>query len=229
MAQQETLRKDSQKLMYEASKYHWFHQSNWFGEPCINVAQDILAMQEIIFKTRPKYIIEVGVAWAGMLLFYATLMEVLGGEKIIAIDIFIPDDLKERISQHEKLASRIEWINGSSTDPETVAKIEKIVGGCRENLVVLDSDHTHDHVLKELRMYEKFVGDGQYMVCCDTIVEALPEEYSADRSWGKGDNPMTALQEFLLETDEFICDRSLENKLLLTSHPAGYLRRGKSL
>jgi len=227
MAARSELREQALDLMYKANHNMWIHQENWMGEPILNTAQDIMAMQEIIYRTRPKYIIEVGVAWAGMLLFYATLMEILGGEKIIAVDIYIPDELKERINAHQRLAHRIEWISASSIEGETINKIKNIVGSSKENLVVLDSHHTHNHVLTELRLYEQFVGKNQYMICGDTIVEDWPKEATRDREWGHGNNPKTALHEFLKENQCFERDVQLENKLLLSCHPEGYLRRVK--
>ena len=135
MATKTNLQEDAFKIMHEADEFMWLHQSNFLGEPILNTAQDILAAQEIIFNTRPKFIIEAGVAWAGMLLFYSTLMEVLGGEKIIAIDINIPEDLIARINKHERLAERIHWIKGSSSSEEVIHRVQDIVGDCKDVMV----------------------------------------------------------------------------------------------
>jgi cephalosporin hydroxylase len=186
--------------------------------------QDMFALQEIIFKTRPRFIIEVGVAWGGSLLFYSTLMEALGGQQIIGIDVYIPDDLRERIGAFGKLSERIAWINGSSIEATTISAVKSIIGDCREVLVFLDSNHTHDHVLSELRLYSPLVGKGSYLVCGDTILENLPEQKHRPRSWGKGNNPKTALEQFLGENDRFIVDQELENRLLFSCNPGGYLK-----
>lgn len=222
-----SLQEDAFDLMHRADEYMWLHQSNFMGEPILNTAQDIMAAQEIIYKTKPKYIIEVGVAWAGMLLFYSTLMEILGGEKIIAIDIYIPDDLKERINAHEKLASRIEWIKGSSYSEEVLEQVRDIVGDCKDVMIHLDSNHTHDHVLNELKAYESFVGKDNYLICGDTIIDKFPAEVSRKREWGPGNSPMSALHEFMKGNDSFERDLEIENKLLFTCHPEGYLKRVK--
>jgi cephalosporin hydroxylase len=150
-------------------------------------------------------------------------MEVLGGERIIAIDIYIPEDLKKRISAFEKLAERISWINGSSIDPDTVAQVRAIVGDSRDVLIVLDSNHTHEHVLEELRLYSPMVGEGKYLVCGDTIVEYVEAQAHRPRPWGPGNNPKTALDAFLNENKRFSVDKRLENKLLFTCNPGGYL------
>src|SRR3989344_2235711 len=139
-------------LLIRAAEYHWIHQTEWFGEPTLNPAQDMFARQEIIYKTKPDYIIELGVAWGGSLLFYSTIMEIVGGKKIIGVDIYIPPDLVERINSHKKLSRRIALINGPSTEDETIKKIKKIIGNNQKLLVILDSNHTHDHVLNELRL-----------------------------------------------------------------------------
>ena len=224
MEQNKKLKKDATKLIADADKFNWLHQTRWLGEPILNTTTDMFAMQEIIYKTKPDYIIEVGVAWGGSLLFYSTLMEIVGGKKIIGVDIFIPEDLKKRIKSVKKLSKRIHLITGSSTDISTIEKIKKIVGNSKRTLVILDSDHTHKNVLKELEMYHSFVGKNFYLICQDTIVENIPEQKHRPRPWKKGNNPMTALREFLKTNKRFKSDRLIENKLLLSLSPEGYLK-----
>lgn len=224
MASDSELQKDALDLLVRADRYKWIHQTSWLGEPILNIPHDMFALQEIIYRTRPEYIIEVGVAWGGSLLFYSTLMEVLGGKKIIGIDIFVPDDLVERIGSHGRLSDRIEWVVGSSIEEETVNKVKEIIGDSRNTMILLDSYHTHDHVLKELQLYSQFVGKGCYLICGDTIVENIPEQKHRPREWGPGNNPKTAVDEFLKQTDRFEVDVKLENKLLFTCNPGGYLK-----
>lgn len=227
MAADRELQKDALSVLVRADQHHWIHQTNWFGEPILNLPQDIFALQEIIFATRPKYIIEIGVAWGGLLLFSATLLEVLGGEKVIGIDTYMPDDLKQRLASHGRISERLELINGSSIEEDTLTQVTSIIGDCREVLILLDSYHTHEHVLKELNLYAPFVGKGYYLVCGDTIVENIPEQKHRTRPWGPGNNPMTALRQFLTENDRFEVDVQLENKLLFTCNPNGYLQAVK--
>ena len=223
MAADTGLREKSLQVLAEADHYNWIHQTTWFGEPILQVPQDMLAFQEIIFKTRPKFIIEVGAAWGGSLLFYSTLMEVLGGERIIAVDVYIPEDLRKRIGSFQKLAGRIDWINRSSIDEATLEEVKSILGGSREVMIVLDSNHTHAHVLRELQLYSPLVGKGYYLICGDTIIEYLPEHKHRQRPWGPGNNPKTALDEFLKENKRFQVDTRIENKLLFTCNPGGFL------
>lgn len=224
MAADRELQTDAMDVLVRADKHNWIHQTTWLGEPILNIPHDMFALQEIIYKTRPEFIIEIGVAWGGSLLFYSTLMEVLGGKKIIGVDIFVPDDLKQRIGSYGKLSERIEWVVGSSIEESTVQRIRDIVGNSRKVMILLDSYHTHEHVLKELRTYQQFVGKGCYLICGDTIVEHIPAQEHRLRDWGPGNNPMTALKEFLKENDRFEIDKQLENKLLMTCNPSGYLR-----
>ncbi len=224
MADDAELRRDAFDVLDRAGRYYWVHQSTWFGEPILQVPQDMFAFQEIIFNTRPKFIIEVGVAWGGSLLFYSTLLEVLGGGQIIGIDIYIPDDLKARLAKFGSLSQRIHWINGSSIEAGTINQVKALVGDSREVLVVLDSHHTHQHVLEELRLYSPLVRPGYYLVCADTVVEHLPKPDYRTREWGPGNSPQTALNQFLTETDRFEIDAGLSNKLLITCNPGGYLR-----
>ena len=223
MAKDSKLQKDAVDVLVRADRYNWIHQTNWFGEPILQLPQDLFALQEIIFNTRPKYIIELGVAWGGILLFYSTLMQVLGGERVIGVDIYIPEDLKQRIYSHGELSKRITLINNSSVEKKTVEQIKTIIGGSREVMVVLDSNHTHEHVLKELRLYSPLVGKGHYVICDDTLIEYIPEQEHRPRPWGPGNNPKTALDQFLKENDRFIVDNTIGNKLLLSCNPGGYL------
>src|SRR3989344_9337015 len=185
MASDKELQRQAMDMFIKSAEYGWYNQTEWFGEPTLNPAQDMFARQEIIFKTKPDYIIELGVAWGGSLLFYSTLMEIVGGKKIIGIDIYIPSDLLKRINSHKKLSKRITLINGSSTEKSTLKKIKKIIGRSRRLLIILCSNHTHNHVLNELRMYSPLVGKGFYMICDDTFVEQIKSKskINTNRPW----------------------------------------------
>jgi cephalosporin hydroxylase len=208
--------------------YMWVHQSNWMGEPCLQLPTDMLAIAEALSKSRPKYVIESGVAWGGFSLFLATLLLATGGETVIGIDIYIPGDLRERLASHPGLSERIILIEGSSTDPAVVGRVRELTNGSTETMVLLDSDHTHAHVLSELKLYAPIVGPGHYLICCDTAIERQPPAPQRPREWGKGNNPATALAEFL-ESEAgalFALDETIENKLLISNNWGGYIRRG---
>ena len=224
MSDDENLQNKALEVLIEADRYRWVHQGKWLGEPLLNLSQDMFAIQDIIWRTRPEYIIEVGVAWGGSLLFEATLLELLDGKKVIGVDIFIPDDLKGRLMSHEKLSHKIELIEGTSTSASTLEKIKMILQGSNKVLVILDSYHTHDHVLHELNMYSEFIGKGQYLICGDTIVERMPVQEHRPRPWGPGNNPATAVTEFLSKNKRFEADTEIDNKLLFSCHPGGYLK-----
>lgn len=224
MGKNSALQQKALEVLAEADKHRWIHQSTWLGEPILNLPQDMFAIQDIIWRTKPDYIIEVGVAWGGGLLFEAGLLEILGGGKVIGIDIFIPDDLRNRLENHSRLSERLILIEGDSTSSEILSKICEIVGKSKKIIVILDSNHTHEHVLKELRVYESFVGNGYYLICGDTIVEYMPSQLHVSRPWGPGNNPATAVKQFLNETDRFVVDKSIDDRLLFSCHPGGYLK-----
>ena len=224
MALDQPLAHDAGDVLVRADRYHWIHQTTWFGEPTLQLPQDLFAFQEIIYRTRPKFIIESGVAWGGSLLMYATLLQTFGAGHIIGIDIYIPDDLRQRLCAHRELFGRMTLIQGSSIDESTFQQVEAMIGNAKEVMVHLDSAHSHDHVLKELRLYSEFVGKGHYLICGDTITEYIPAQTHRPRPWGPGNNPKTALDVFLTENDRFEIDHSIDNKLLFTCNPGGYLR-----
>lgn len=227
MSLDEELQNKALEVLIEADRHRWIHQSTWMGEPLLNLPQDMFALQDIIWRTRPEFIIEVGVAWGGGILFEATLLEILGGQKVIGIDIFIPPDLRQRLSNHGKLSERLVLIEGSSTSADTLSQVKALLCGSRKVLVILDSYHTHEHVLNELRAYAPFIEKGQYLVCGDTIVERMPPQLHRTRPWGPGNNPATAIKEFLTETDRFIIDEKIDQRLLFSCHPGGYLQAVK--
>jgi cephalosporin hydroxylase len=225
MSRDYNLRKDASKILTHADKkYRWIHQAKWMDEPCLNLPEDMFALQEVVWKTKPDFIIETGIAWGGSILFGASLLKIFGGKKIIGIDTFIPKNVVKALNKNKKLLKFIKIIKGDSTDIKTIKIIKKIISNSKKVLVVLDSDHTHDHVTKELLIYSKFVSKGNYLICGDTIVEFIPKQTHRPRAWGPGNNPYTALKKFLkLKKNRFKIDRQLCNKLLFTNHPNGYL------
>ena len=224
MSLDQKLQSKALEVLIEADHHRWIHQTTWFGEPLLNLPQDMFAIQEIVWRTRPDFIIEVGVAWGGGMLFEATLLEILGGQKVIGVDIFIPPDLRQRLSNHGRLSERLVLIEGSSTSPDTLSQVKALVKGFHKVLVILDSYHTHEHVLNELRSYAPLVQKGQYLICGDTVVEHIPPQlHHRVLPWGPGNNPATAVKEFLSESDRFVVDAQIDQRLLFSCHPGGYL------
>lgn len=227
MLNNKSLQKDAIKLFAKADKYRWIHQSTWMGEPVLNLPQDMFAIQEVIYNTKPEYIIEVGQAWGGGLLFYASLLDLYGGKKVIGIDIFIPEDLKKRLNSKKKLKNKICYVNGDSTSSEVFEKIKKLIKNSKKVMVILDSNHTHDHVLNELNLYSDLVTKGNYIICCDTIVEFIPKQIHRNRKWGPKNNPFTAMKSFLTKNKRFKIDNQINGKYLFSCHPKGYLKAVK--
>ncbi|WP_028626531.1 cephalosporin hydroxylase family protein [Metapseudomonas resinovorans] len=208
----------------ETSPHRYVYNFKWMGRPIIQFPQDMMAMQEIVWATRPDLIIETGVAHGGSVLYYASLLELMGHGEVIGIDIEIRAHNRKAIEEHP-MNRRLRLIEGSSIDPNVIAQVQELAKGKRA-IVVLDSNHSHDHVLAELRAYAPLVCKGGYCVVMDTVVEDLPASLIAEgRPWSLGNNPKTAVHEFLKESDEFVIDRDLEAKLLITVAPDGYLKR----
>ncbi|HEY3527620.1 MAG TPA: CmcI family methyltransferase [Nocardioides sp.] len=196
----------------------------WMGRPIIQYPQDIVALQELIWRIRPQVVLETGIAHGGSLVFSASMLHLLGGEgRVIGIDIDIRSDNRIALDEHP-MRSRIDLVEGSSISPETVKQIHEMVGGRSPLLLILDSNHTHAHVLQELRAYSGLVGAGSYVVVLDTVVEVLPGHTYPDRPWGPGNSPGSAVEAFLAENDRFEVDSELESRIAITTAPGGYLR-----
>lgn len=225
MGEDQELRQKSLDWMLHADKYKYTYNYSWMGRPIIKYPNDILILQEMIWSLKPDYIVETGIAHGGSVIFSASMLELLGHGEVIAVDIDIRKHNRDEIEKHP-MNKRITMIEGSSIDPEIVNAIKEKVKG-KKVLVCLDSNHTHEHVLEELRMYADMVNVGSYIVCPDTFVEYFPKGYCNDRPWDVGNNPMTALIAFLKEDDRFEIDKDIDNKLMITEGFDGYLKRIK--
>jgi cephalosporin hydroxylase len=219
-----SVQKLARDFLIQTSEYHYSYNFCWLGRPIIQMPQDIVAMQEIIWRVKPDLIIETGIAHGGSLIFYASMLELIGGGgRVIGIDVDIRAHNRSEIEKHP-MAKRISMIEGSSTEPEIIQQVRGLADGCRRILVALDSNHSHDHVRRELELYSPLVTKDSYLVVFDTAVEDMPDNFFPDRPWKKGNNPKTAVWEFLKTTDRFVVDKETENKLLITVAPDGYLR-----
>ncbi len=208
----------------EIAPYKYAYNFTWMGRPIIQFPQDILAMQEIIWNLKPDLIIETGIAHGGSLIFHASMLELVGEDAdVLGIDIDIREHNRIEIEKHP-MFKRITLMEGSSVDDETAKKVFDFAKNKQRVLVVLDSNHTHEHVLKELEIYSQLVTKDSYLIVFDTLVEDMPDSLSGDRPWGKGNNPKTAVWEFLKNNDRFEIDKKLESKLLITVAPDGYLK-----
>lgn len=208
----------------ESNKAQYSYNFSWMGRPIIQYPQDMIAMQEIIWELKPDLIIETGIAHGGSLIYYASLLELIGNGEVLGIDIDIRAHNKKEIEAHP-MFKRIKMIEGSAVDKALVEDVKRIAAGKETVLVCLDSNHTHEHVLQELELYAPFVTPGSYIVVFDTIVQDLPNDYLPGRAWSKGNNPKTALWEFLKKNDNFAIDKSIDGKLLISVAPDGYLKR----
>lgn len=230
----------ARRFMIETGSFRYTYHFDWLGRPIIQFPQDIVAFQEVVWRTRPDLIIETGIAHGGSLVLSSSLLALLdmcdavdagqsldprvSGRKVIGIDIDIREHNRQSIEGHP-LASRIQMIQGSSVDPTVVAQVTAIAQTYERVLVCLDSNHTHAHVLAELEAYAPLVTAGSYCIVWDTAIDDVPKSLFPDRPWGPGDNPKTAVHEYLKTHPEFQVDADIPNKLLVTVAPDGYLKR----
>jgi len=206
-----------------AFQYQYSYHFTWLGRPIIQFPQDMIALQELIWKVKPDIIIETGIAHGGSIIFSASMLELIGKGKVIGIDIDIRKHNKDEIQKHS-LYKRIEMIEGSSVESKIIKKVFSMVQEKKKIMVLLDSNHTHEHVLKELKAYSPLVKKGSYIIVFDTMVEDMPENSFPNRPWDKKNNPKTAVREFLKKNNRFKIDKNFEKKLLITSSPEGFLK-----
>jgi len=222
-ASNDSLKEAAHNFNVVSNKELYSYNFSWMGRPIIQYPQDMIAMQEIIWDLKPDLIIETGIAHGGSLIYYASLLELIGKGEVLGIDIDIRAHNKAEIEAHP-MFKRIQMLQGSSVDPEMIKQVAEIAAGKQTVLVLLDSNHTHEHVLEELKLYCSFVTPGSYLVVFDTIIEDMPAGMY-DRPWDKGDNAKTAVWNFLEGNADFEIDKDIDSKLLISVAPEGYLKR----
>lgn len=223
MSNDKEFKKINQQWFDTSLKYEYPYHFTWLGRPIIQYPQDMIAIQELIWKIKPDLIIETGIAHGGSLIFTASILELIGKGNVLGIDIDIRKHNREEIEKHP-LFKRITMIEGSSIAKKTAKKVFDISKGKKKILVLLDSSHTNDHVLQELELYSPLVNKGSYLVVFDTVVEDMPKNSFPNRPWDKGNNPKTAVFKFLRKNNRFKIDSNIEKKLMITSCPSGFLK-----
>lgn len=214
----------TEKWFIEATQHRYSYHFDWLGIPIIQFPQDMIAIQELIWKVKPDVIIETGVARGGSLILSASILHLLNGNgKVIGVDIDIRPHNRAAIESHP-LAPRIRLIEGSSIDLNSLNQVKSWLAPTDKVMVILDSNHTHEHVLQELKLYSPLVTPNSYLIVMDTVIEHMPENTYSNRDWGQRNNPQTAVHEFLKDNSRFIIDKSIQNKLLITVAPDGYLK-----
>jgi cephalosporin hydroxylase len=220
--------------LVHSCRHKYSYNFTWLGRPIIQYPQDIIALQELVWTVKPDLIIETGIAHGGSLILNASLLALLdlcegrtdAPRRVLGVDIEIRPHNRAAIEEHP-LFARISLIEGSSIDDEVIRQVRQQTTGTQRVLVILDSNHTHKHVLRELELYSPLVSPGSYCVVFDTVVEDMPADFFPDRPWGPGDNPKTAVQAFLTSAagEDFVVDRAMQDKLLITVAPDGFLQR----
>lgn len=239
-AADQDLEAQSRHWLRETTKYNYSHHFEWMGRPIIQFPQDIVSVQELIWQVKPDLIIETGIARGGSLILSASVLALLdmcdavekeesihpkkSKRKVLGVDIDIRSNNRNAILAHP-MASRIQMLEGSSISPEIVSEVYKIASNFDRILVLLDSNHTHEHVIAELNAYASLTTIGSYCVVFDTLIEEFPNDMFKSRPWGPGNSPKTAICEFLENNSKFVVDKSFQNKSLLTVAPDGWLKR----
>jgi cephalosporin hydroxylase len=230
----------AQAFLVASAEAKYSYNFSWLGRPIIQYPQDMVAVEEIVWRIKPDLIIETGIAHGGSLVYSASLLALLdmceaieagttldparSRRKVLGVDIDIRKHNRAAIEAHP-MKSRIDMIEGSALAPDVIDRVRRSAQGYERVLVCLDSNHTHDHVLAELEAYAHLTTVGSYCIVFDTLVEDMPETTYPDRPWGPGDNPKTAVHQFLRTHPEFVIDQAIQDKLLITVAPDGYLRR----
>ena len=214
----------SSNWMQLAVDNKYSYQFDWLGVPIIQMPEDLILFQDIVYKTQPDLIIETGVARGGSVVFWASVQKLCGiTGKVLGIDIDIRQHAKNAII-NSSFKDEIYLIEGSSVEDQVVSQVINHVSQHKKIMVVLDSNHTHEHVLSELEIYSKFVTKDCFMLVLDTVIDDL--NIDPDRSWGPGSSPKSAVKEFMLKNSaEFTREQSYEDRALLSVAPYGYWRK----
>ncbi len=236
----DNLQNATKRFIKASIKTGYSYNFSWLGRPIIQYPQDIVAMQELVWEVKPDLIIECGIAHGGSLILSASLLAMLeyteavetssildpskAKRRVLGIDIDIRPHNKAAIESHA-MANRIDMIQGSSIAPEIIKQVHEYAKDYKNILVCLDSNHTHDHVLAELEAYAPLTSKASYCVVFDTVVEDLEDDLIVDRPWKKGNNPKTAVFDYLATNKNFVIDKKIDNKLLISVAPDGYLKR----
>jgi cephalosporin hydroxylase len=226
--------------VFHSMQQKYLYNFDWLGRPIIQYPEDMVAIQELIWKVKPTLVVETGIAHGGSLVLSASMLAMLdyceaveagttldprkSRRRVVGIDIDIRSHNRSAIEEHP-LSGLISMVEGSSVDRHVIDEVHQLAAGHETVMVFMDSNHTHEHVLGELNAYAHLVTSGSYCVVFDTFVEDMPPKYFPDRPWDKGDSPKTAVREYLKSHSEFEIDKSIDNKLLISVAPDGYLLR----
>lgn len=222
MSKDKALQKRTDEFLVDSDKYGYAYQRTWLGMPIIQLPEDIIANQELFWLDRPDAVIETGVAWGGSVVLHASLMELAGKGKVVAIDRILPPHLRADIMKFP-FSHRINLIEGNSVDVTVIETVRSKINPAERVAVFLDADHSHEHVLAELRAYSPFVTKGQHLTVYATAIEKISASKDRPRPWGPGANPMTAIETYMSETDRFVIDEDWDRKSLVTFAPRGRL------
>lgn len=218
-----SLKKNGIEFIQDSDKYDYLYQWSWLGLPVLQMPEDLLSIQEIIWKHKPSVIIETGIAWGGSIVFHASIMNMYNPHgKIIGIDTVLPQKNIDLINEYI-FANMIHLVHGDSSSHSIFESVKKLIQPKDHVMVILDSNHTHAHVLQELCLWSQVVTQNQFLIVSDTFVEELTQKPRRERPWSKGNNPKTAVFSFLSKNKRFTSDNFYNQRAVLSQNGGGYL------
>lgn len=225
IAEDAALRRQALKLQQAAERHHYTYTWEWLGVPIIRLPDDIVVLQELFWSYRPQRVVETGVARGGSMLLNASLMQLCGEPPaVLGVDVAIFPHTRTALAEHPH-AVGIELHEDDSTSPGTQEKVRAFLSDVDRAVLVLDSNHTHAHVLAELRTLTPMLPVGSVVMVADTLIEELPAHHFGNRPWDRGNNPATAVHEFLGDSSAFEMDMTWSRRALVTEFRDGILRR----
>lgn len=225
LGRDQSLRQQAVDLQQRADDHHYTYTWEWLGVPIIRLPDDIVLLQEMFWAYRPQRVVETGVARGGSMLLDASLMKMCGNQPaVLGVDIKIFPHTRDALGGHPA-AEGITLLEADSTSETARKAAEMFLENSDRALLVLDSNHTHEHVLRELRLLAPLLPVGGFVLVADTLIEEFPQAYYGNRPWDRGNNPATALQEFLAERSDFVLDESWSRRALVTEFRDGIIRK----
>jgi cephalosporin hydroxylase len=225
MADDAVLRQEAVDLQRHAEVHRYTYTWDWLGVPIIRIPDDVVVLQELFWSYRPQRVVETGIARGGSMLLDASLMKLCGQEPaVLGIDWKIFPHTIDSLRGHP-LMEGVELLEANSASGESESAVKSFIGEADRAVLILDSNHTHEHVLAELDLLAPLLPGGGIVLVADTLIEEFPLGYYKDRPWDRGNNPATAVREFLFKHTDFHRSTEWSRRALLSEFRDGIICR----